>query len=102
MILIYFLNDFFIIFRCTGEIGTRDCSLTANGPSIIPPIISAKVNTKEKFSFKYGKVEVVAKLPVGNWIYPGLLSVQLILYKSIDVENLLLFILQKYCWNRKT
>lgn len=69
----YFQIQFFTILRCTGEIGTQECSLTAAGASIIPPIISAKINTKEKFSFKYGKVEVSAKLPEGNWIYPGYL-----------------------------
>lgn len=33
------------------------------------PIMSARLNTKA--SITYGKVEVVAKLPRGDWIWPG-------------------------------
>ncbi|KAJ8930601.1 hypothetical protein NQ314_016571 [Rhamnusium bicolor] len=38
-----------------------------------PPVISSQISTKNKFSFKYGKVEIRAKLPKGDWIYPELL-----------------------------
>lgn len=36
------------------------------------PITSAKLTTKESFSFKYGRVEVSAKLPQGDWIWPAI------------------------------
>jgi len=33
---------------------------------------SAKVRTAESFSFKYGRVEIRAKLPRGDWLWPAL------------------------------
>ncbi|CAH4032914.1 beta-1,3-glucan-binding protein-like isoform X1 [Pieris brassicae] len=56
--------------KCTGKIGTPECYREAAGPEILPPIITGKVNTKRSFAFKYGKVEVVAKMPLGNWLIP--------------------------------
>ncbi|XP_075978715.1 beta-1,3-glucan-binding protein 1-like [Anticarsia gemmatalis] len=56
--------------RCTGVIGTSDCNREASGALILPPIITGKVTTKNKFSFKYGRVEISAKMPQGDWIYP--------------------------------
>ncbi|KAJ0178107.1 hypothetical protein K1T71_005930 [Dendrolimus kikuchii] len=58
---------------CTGIIGTEQCSRVASGPQILTPIITAKVNTKNKFSFKYGRIEISAKMPQGNWLVPELL-----------------------------
>ncbi|XP_061728215.1 beta-1,3-glucan-binding protein 1-like [Cydia pomonella] len=56
--------------RCTGLLGTSLCEQMASGPQILPPIITAKITTKNKFSFKYGRVEVSAKMPLGDWLYP--------------------------------
>ncbi|CAK1544887.1 unnamed protein product [Leptosia nina] len=56
--------------KCTGKIGTPDCYREAAGPEILPPIITGKINSKRSFSFKYGKIEVVAKMPLGNWLIP--------------------------------
>ncbi|KAJ2943585.1 hypothetical protein O0L34_g16694 [Tuta absoluta] len=56
--------------RCTGIIGTPQCSREASGPLILPPIITAKITTKKKFSFKFGRVEIGAKMPLGDWLYP--------------------------------
>lgn len=50
---------------CTG----KKCSLTPLG-TIVPPLVAGKI--KSKFSFLYGKVEIRAKLPRGDWIYPEL------------------------------
>ncbi|XP_013108539.2 gram-negative bacteria-binding protein 3 [Stomoxys calcitrans] len=58
--------------KCTGAQGSDECSLTPQGLNIIPPIISAQFSTKGKFSFKYGSVEVRAKMPRGMWIFPQL------------------------------
>lgn len=38
---------------------------------IIPPIQSARIHTRNSFSFTYGFVEVRAKMPKGDWIWPG-------------------------------
>ena len=40
--------------------------------NIINPIQSARIRTAKSFSFKYGRVEVRAKLPKGDWIWPAI------------------------------
>eukprot|EP01095_Lingulamoeba_sp_RSL-Kostka_P013849 TRINITY_DN5847_c2_g1_i1.p1 TRINITY_DN5847_c2_g1~~TRINITY_DN5847_c2_g1_i1.p1 ORF type:complete len:372 (+),score=142.58 TRINITY_DN5847_c2_g1_i1:54-1169(+) len=40
--------------------------------SILNPIQSARVRTINSFAFKYGRVEISAKLPKGDWIWPAL------------------------------
>ena len=39
------------------------------GADIVRPIQSARLNSN--FAFKYGKAEIRAKLPRGDWIWPG-------------------------------
>ena len=57
---------------CTGN-NFYGCERTAGaGGNILPPIQSAKLTTAESFSFKYGRVEIVAKMPRGDWIWPAL------------------------------
>ncbi|CAG9782088.1 unnamed protein product [Diatraea saccharalis] len=56
--------------RCTGDLGTNQCTRESSGAHILPPIITAKINTKNRFNFKYGRVEVRAKMPVGDWLIP--------------------------------
>ena len=34
--------------------------------------MSARIRTKSRFSFKYGMVEVNAKLPAGDWLWPAI------------------------------
>lgn len=58
---------------CTGVAGTVDCEKQALLYNINPPVQSAQVNTKHAFSFRYGKVNIRAKLPSGDWIVPQLL-----------------------------
>ncbi|CAK4083291.1 unnamed protein product [Aphanomyces euteiches] len=48
------------------------CRKEANGFDILPPVQSARVQTMESFSFKYGRVEVKTKLPQGDWLWPGI------------------------------
>ena len=36
---------------------------------LLPPIMSGRI--KSKTSIRYGKVEIIAKLPRGDWIWPG-------------------------------
>ncbi|XP_031843281.1 beta-1,3-glucan recognition protein 1 [Nomia melanderi] len=56
--------------KCTGQANTNECSRTARAWDILPPVISGRLNTKPSFSFLYGKIEIRAKLPRGDWIYP--------------------------------
>ncbi|XP_044313817.1 gram-negative bacteria-binding protein 1 [Drosophila rhopaloa] len=63
--------------RCTGTHNRlKECMLhtTGSGPSgIMPPIVTPRVGTKETFAFQYGRIEIRAKLPKGDWIVPLLL-----------------------------
>lgn len=57
---------------CTQN-GFYGCSRSANGNNIINPIQSAKVSTINSVSIGQGsKIEVRAKLPVGDWIWPAI------------------------------
>ena len=38
----------------------------------INPIQSARLRSTRGFTMKYGKVEVEAKIPTGDWIWPGI------------------------------
>jgi beta-glucanase (GH16 family) len=58
---------------CTGSDWT-DCVATTNttNGTIINPVKSGRINTKLGASIKYGRVEVVAKLPAGDWLWPAI------------------------------
>lgn len=56
---------------CTGEKGTFECVQKPRAWFILPPVLSSEINTRNSFSFKYGTVEISAKLPEGHWIYPS-------------------------------
>ena len=63
----------------TGYIHLNDCTdfkrihceRQAHGNTIINPVRSACLTTEKSFSFKYGRVEIIAKLPIGDWLWPG-------------------------------
>ncbi|CAG9855842.1 unnamed protein product [Phyllotreta striolata] len=46
------------------------CKMVSDAGFMVPPVASALLTTKGKFSFKYGRVEIRAKLPAGDWVYP--------------------------------
>lgn len=58
---------------CTSN-SYKDCSIKSNNTvgTIIPPVRSARLSTKGKKSIKYGRVEVVAKMPAGDWLWPAI------------------------------
>lgn len=57
---------------CTYD-DAENCDKQAGGDTIINPIRSARLNTLNSFTFKFGRVEFVAKLPIGDWMWPGIL-----------------------------
>jgi beta-glucanase (GH16 family) len=72
----YLETDHVIDLRGQGCTGSRwtDCvtsTNTTNG-TIINPVKSGRINTKLGASIKYGRVEVVAKLPAGDWLWPAI------------------------------
>ncbi|KAG8233977.1 hypothetical protein J437_LFUL014496, partial [Ladona fulva] len=48
----------------------KPCSSVA-GEDIVTPIQSARIRTLGSFGFRYGRVEVRARMPRGDWIWPG-------------------------------
>lgn len=57
---------------CTGN-AFYGCERTAlAGGNYLNPIQSARIRTVNSFSFKYGRVEVVARLPLGDWLWPAI------------------------------
>uniref|UniRef100_A0A1I8MMH2 Uncharacterized protein n=2 Tax=Musca domestica TaxID=7370 RepID=A0A1I8MMH2_MUSDO len=58
--------------RCTPvENIMKECKSMTQFPfTYVPPINSSNINTKNTFQFKYGRVEIKAKLPKGNWLLP--------------------------------
>ena len=57
---------------CTDN-GFFGCERTGGGGgNIINPVLSARLRTAESFAFKYGRVEVVARLPRGDWMWPAI------------------------------
>ncbi|KAJ4554149.1 hypothetical protein HRR78_002553 [Exophiala dermatitidis] len=44
---------------------------TTNG-TIVNPVKSGRINTRKGASIKYGRIEVEAKLPEGDWLWPAI------------------------------
>jgi hypothetical protein len=63
-------------FNVTGCTNTNltACGAVSNSTSgaVINPVMSARISTKGKRSIQYGRVEVKAKLPVGDWLWPAI------------------------------
>jgi beta-glucanase (GH16 family) len=65
---------------CTSNDTTStDCVRTSNATTstIINPVRSARITTKGKKTIRYGRVEVVAKIPPGQWLWPAIWYVNL-------------------------
>lgn len=58
--------------KCTGNM-FYGCfrSAPASG-NVINPIRSARLRTSKSFSFKYGRIEINAQLPKGDWLWPAI------------------------------
>jgi len=59
--------------------GCTNTNLTACGAvsnssagTVINPVMSARITTKNSHHIQYGKVEIVAKMPRGDWLWPAL------------------------------
>ncbi|KAG8629145.1 hypothetical protein KVT40_003010 [Elsinoe batatas] len=58
---------------CTSTLW-RDCVVSTNttNGTIVNPVKSGRINTKLGANIKFGKVEVEAKLPAGDWLWPAI------------------------------
>ncbi|KAJ9088736.1 hypothetical protein DSO57_1020142 [Entomophthora muscae] len=57
--------------QCTAN-GFYGCERSTQGDNIVNPIMSAQLRTANSFNFRYGRVEIEAKLPRGDWIWPAI------------------------------
>ena len=57
---------------CTGPQFYGCFRTSGAGGNILNPIRSARIRTAESFNFKYGRVEVKAQLPKGDWLWPAI------------------------------
>jgi beta-glucanase (GH16 family) len=58
----------------------KSCGVRSNSTigTIIPPVRSARLTTKGKKSIKYGRIEIVAKMAKGDWLWPALCKEHLV------------------------
>lgn len=54
---------------CTWDGG---CEKWGSVDEIINPIRSARMDTRLAFAFKFGEIEIRAKMPAGDWLWPAL------------------------------
>ncbi|XP_046390487.1 beta-1,3-glucan-binding protein-like [Ischnura elegans] len=63
-------------FLYKGQLQYNNCNLkpcaSASGKDIVTPIQSARIRTLGSFGFRYGRVEVRARMPRGDWIWPAI------------------------------
>lgn len=57
--------------RCTNA-AHWGCERTGTADHPLNPVRSARLRTADSFAFKYGKVEVSAKMPAGDWLWPAI------------------------------
>lgn len=57
--------------QCTNSMN-YGCDRQGTPNNIINPIRSARIRTLKSFSFKYGILEVRAKMPAGDWLWPAI------------------------------
>jgi len=57
---------------CTGNEFYGCERSSGGGGNILNPIQSARIRTAESFNFQYGRIEIRAKLPKGDWLWPAL------------------------------
>ena len=58
---------------CTST-NVSQCAAVSNSSqlTVINPVRSARLTTRNSASMRYGKVEIVAKFPTGDWLWPSI------------------------------
>ncbi|KAJ7100590.1 glycoside hydrolase family 16 protein [Mycena belliarum] len=58
---------------CTeAQTNKTACSAAGGAGAVVNPVMSARISTKGRFEITYGRVEVRAKLPRGDWLWPAI------------------------------
>ena len=61
----------------TGD--NNGCYRDANVHGFIQPTMSARLRTAERFSFEFGRIEISARMPSGDWLWPGRVFLNILL-----------------------
>nr|XP_039254431.1 beta-1,3-glucan-binding protein-like [Styela clava] len=56
---------------CTGN-AFWGCQRTGTPNNYINPVQSARIRSVNSFAIQYGRIEVVAKMPSGDWLWPAI------------------------------
>ena len=48
------------------------CSRTGSASNALNAVQSARIRSVNAFSFKYGRIEIRAQLPKGDWLWPAI------------------------------
>lgn len=67
----YYLNLWSVPpYYCTNS-DEEGCVMQGQYNKILNPIRSARIKTDNSFRFRYGRVEIRAKMPRGDWLWPA-------------------------------
>ncbi|KAL8649354.1 MAG: hypothetical protein Q9210_004449 [Variospora velana] len=60
-------------YTCSSDVW-ENCHAVTNksNMTIVPPVKSGRINTKKGATIKYGRIEVTATLPAGDWLWPAI------------------------------
>lgn len=58
---------------CTSDVWSS-CVVSTNttNGTIVNPVKSARISTKKGATIQFGRIEVVAKMPAGDWLWPAI------------------------------
>ncbi|KAK7067194.1 3-glucan binding protein [Halocaridina rubra] len=56
---------------CTGN-SYYGCERVGAGSNLVNPVVSARLRTLSDFAFRYGRIEIRAKMPRGAWLWPAM------------------------------
>ena len=60
---------------CSSDVPTNcfaETNVTGSNRTIVPPVKSGRINAKKGGAITYGRVEVTATLPSGDWLWPAI------------------------------
>ncbi|KAK3919143.1 Beta-1,3-glucan-binding protein [Frankliniella fusca] len=67
----FVMNGTLSLDGCTSTI-PEQCTRTATTYRVLPAVRSARLTTRDTFTFRYGIVEARVLVPEGDWIYPAI------------------------------
>ena len=66
-------NGKYTLKGCTTNNKTACTAASSNARgTVINPVKSARIDTKSKATIRFGKVEIRAKMPLGDWLWPAI------------------------------